>query len=224
MPRRRGRTTRIRSSARREMNGLLVLQAMLGNSDLKDAQNALYKLKEPFEGAKQWYVARDLGQTFGRTGVDRCATWRPRRLRADAVHHRCRRRQSPVRLPRTAPRPLPEHHAGGRPLDLHAALPPDRRAVARRVSRRRLCDADRRSLHRADEAEDCRRPRAEGLMPHLHMPRSLAAILLALVLAPGLVSAQPVEGGRTRSRPRPSSSRSKAARTRSTRSTRSTRR
>jgi hypothetical protein len=52
-----------------EMNGLLVLQAMLGNSDLKDAQNALYKLKDPFEGAKQWYVARDLGQTFGRTGV-----------------------------------------------------------------------------------------------------------------------------------------------------------
>ena len=51
------------------MNGLLVLQAMLGNSDLKDQQNALYKLKEPFEGAKQWYVARDLGQSFGRTGV-----------------------------------------------------------------------------------------------------------------------------------------------------------
>lgn len=53
----------------RELNGLLVLQAMLGNSDLKAPQNAIYKLKEPFEGAKQWYVARDLGQTFGRTGV-----------------------------------------------------------------------------------------------------------------------------------------------------------
>jgi len=53
----------------REMNGLLVLQAMLGNSDLKDAQNVLYTLKEPLEGAKRWYVARDLGQSFGRTGV-----------------------------------------------------------------------------------------------------------------------------------------------------------
>ena len=42
---------------------------MLGNSDLKDEQNALYKLKEPFEGATPWYVARDLGQSFGRTGV-----------------------------------------------------------------------------------------------------------------------------------------------------------
>ena len=53
----------------RELNGLLVLQIMLGNSDLKDQQNVLYKLAEPFEGAKEWYVARDLGQAFGRTGV-----------------------------------------------------------------------------------------------------------------------------------------------------------
>jgi hypothetical protein len=53
----------------REMNGLLALHAMLGNSDLKDQQNALYTLTEPYEGAAQWYVARDLGQTFGRTGV-----------------------------------------------------------------------------------------------------------------------------------------------------------
>lgn len=53
----------------RELNGLLVLQAMLGNSDLKDEQNALYTLKAPLEGASRWYVARDLGQSFGRTGV-----------------------------------------------------------------------------------------------------------------------------------------------------------
>jgi hypothetical protein len=53
----------------KELNGLLILQVMLGNSDLKDAQNALYTLKQPFEGASRWYVARDLGQSFGRTGV-----------------------------------------------------------------------------------------------------------------------------------------------------------
>ena len=53
----------------RELNGLLVLQVMLGNSDLKDQQNALYTLTEPAEGASRWYVARDLGQSFGRTGV-----------------------------------------------------------------------------------------------------------------------------------------------------------
>jgi hypothetical protein len=52
-----------------QLSGLLVLQAMLGNSDLKDDQNALYALDKPMEGARRWYVARDLGQTFGRTGV-----------------------------------------------------------------------------------------------------------------------------------------------------------
>jgi hypothetical protein len=53
----------------RELKGLLVLQAMLGNSDLKDDNNALYMMKEAMEGASTWYVARDLGHTFGRTGV-----------------------------------------------------------------------------------------------------------------------------------------------------------
>ena len=53
----------------RQLNGLLVLHAMLGNSDLKDTQNAIYELQEPVEGARRWYVARDLGQTFGRTGL-----------------------------------------------------------------------------------------------------------------------------------------------------------
>lgn len=53
----------------RQLNGLLALQAMLGNSDLKDAQNVIYKLDKELEGATRWYVARDLGQTFGRTGV-----------------------------------------------------------------------------------------------------------------------------------------------------------
>lgn len=53
----------------RELKGLIVLQAMLGNSDLKDDNNAMYALSKPFEGARIWYVARDLGHTFGRTGV-----------------------------------------------------------------------------------------------------------------------------------------------------------
>lgn len=53
----------------RQLRGLLVLQAMLGNSDLKDDNNALYELDQPVEGARRWYVARDLGHTFGRTGV-----------------------------------------------------------------------------------------------------------------------------------------------------------
>jgi hypothetical protein len=53
----------------RQMNGMLVLHAMLGNSDLKDEQNVIYTLEKSHEGASRWYVARDLGQTFGRTGI-----------------------------------------------------------------------------------------------------------------------------------------------------------
>lgn len=53
----------------RALAGLLVLQVMLGNSDLKDSNNELYRLTRPLDGASQWYVARDLGQTFGRTGI-----------------------------------------------------------------------------------------------------------------------------------------------------------
>jgi hypothetical protein len=53
----------------RQLKGLLVLQAMLANSDLKEDNNAVYHLREGYDGASTWYVARDLGHTFGRTGV-----------------------------------------------------------------------------------------------------------------------------------------------------------
>jgi hypothetical protein len=53
----------------RPLAGLLALQVLLGNSDLKPAQNMLYALNERVEGARRWYVARDLGQTFGQTGL-----------------------------------------------------------------------------------------------------------------------------------------------------------
>jgi hypothetical protein len=53
----------------KQLSGMLVMHAMLGNSDLKDDQNAFYTLDKPLEGASRWYVARDLGQTFGRTGL-----------------------------------------------------------------------------------------------------------------------------------------------------------
>jgi hypothetical protein len=53
----------------RALNGLLVLQVMLGNSDLKPLQNVRYSLTGIHEGAREWYVAQDLGHTFGRTGV-----------------------------------------------------------------------------------------------------------------------------------------------------------
>ncbi len=50
------------------LRGLLVMMVMLNNSDLKPAQNIIYDLKEPREGARRWYVVRDVGHSFGETG------------------------------------------------------------------------------------------------------------------------------------------------------------
>jgi hypothetical protein len=48
--------------------GALVMMAMLNNSDLKPSQNTIYELDAPREGARRWYVVRDVGQAFGETG------------------------------------------------------------------------------------------------------------------------------------------------------------
>jgi hypothetical protein len=50
------------------LRGLLVMMVMLNNSDLKPAQNIIYDLKEAKEGARRWYVVRDVGHSFGETG------------------------------------------------------------------------------------------------------------------------------------------------------------
>ena len=47
---------------------LLVILFIVDSSDLKNSNNSLYRLKEPREGAEQWYVVRDLGTAFGETG------------------------------------------------------------------------------------------------------------------------------------------------------------
>ena len=54
----------------REYAGLMVLQAIIQNPDLKDSNNTIYTLKEPVEGSKQWYVIRDLGYSLGRAAFN----------------------------------------------------------------------------------------------------------------------------------------------------------
>jgi hypothetical protein len=49
--------------------GALVMMVLINNSDLKPSQNNIYDLKEPREGARRWYVVRDLGASFGATGT-----------------------------------------------------------------------------------------------------------------------------------------------------------
>ena len=52
------------------LRGLLVLQALLENQDIKASNNTLYTLTSPAEGAARWYVVRDLGYALGRAGFN----------------------------------------------------------------------------------------------------------------------------------------------------------
>lgn len=56
-----------------QYRGLLVLLMMLNSTDLKDDNNGVYELRRPREGARRWYVVRDVGSSLGETG------WTPRR-------------------------------------------------------------------------------------------------------------------------------------------------
>jgi hypothetical protein len=52
----------------RPYQGLLVILAMFGSSDLKNENNVLYEVREPGDGPRHWYVVRDLGTALGETG------------------------------------------------------------------------------------------------------------------------------------------------------------
>ncbi len=55
-------------SGTRPLKGLLVELLMLNSSDLKDDNNSIYEVKEPWDGASRWYVVRDVGAALGETG------------------------------------------------------------------------------------------------------------------------------------------------------------
>jgi len=54
----------------RPLAGLLVLQAILENPDIKASNNTIFTLKTPAEGASRWYVVRDLGYALGRSSFN----------------------------------------------------------------------------------------------------------------------------------------------------------
>jgi len=41
---------------------------MLNSTDLKDDNNAIYDLAEPWDGASRWFMVRDVGAALGETG------------------------------------------------------------------------------------------------------------------------------------------------------------
>jgi len=52
----------------RELSGLLVVLMMFNSTDLKNDNNSIYKLTEPWDGADRWFIVRDLGASLGETG------------------------------------------------------------------------------------------------------------------------------------------------------------
>src|SRR5262249_23191986 len=53
----------------RPYQGLLVLLIVLNGTDLKNENNELYEIAgDPREGARHWYVVKDLGASLGETG------------------------------------------------------------------------------------------------------------------------------------------------------------
>jgi len=47
--------------------GLLVILVLLNSADLKNSNNSLYEVTAPGDGARLWYVVRDLGTSLGAT-------------------------------------------------------------------------------------------------------------------------------------------------------------
>jgi hypothetical protein len=53
----------------RQFRGMLVILLMFNSTDLKDDNNAIYEVKEPWNReAGKWFMVRDVGASLGRTG------------------------------------------------------------------------------------------------------------------------------------------------------------
>jgi hypothetical protein len=53
----------------RPLNGLLTILVMLNSTDLKEENNALYQLDSARDGARRWFVVKDVGASLGETGA-----------------------------------------------------------------------------------------------------------------------------------------------------------
>ena len=132
----------------RPHQGLLVILIMFNSADLKNSNNSVYEHKTA-SGMEEWYVVRDLGAALGGTiGL------RPRRGDPDEFGRQRWTRHVWIRRLAFQSRARP-HHAGGRAVGMCAARAADRAAVVRRLPRRRLREAARRTVHQDAASEDC---------------------------------------------------------------------
>ena len=129
----------------------------------------IYKLQEPLEGAQQ-VVRRARSRPDVRPHRRaRRAARRHRGLRADAVHHR--RRQRPGAASTSAAGTARSSTTSRRPTSAGSARgcsASPTRSGATRSAPAAITPADRRPFHPPPEAEDRRRPGAEGLSAMRH--------------------------------------------------------
>ena len=51
----------------RPFRGLIVMNLLINNWDLKTTNNKVYEIEDAGDGPRRWYVVRDLGASFGKT-------------------------------------------------------------------------------------------------------------------------------------------------------------
>ena len=68
----------------KELQGLIIMMALLNNWDIKDTNNKVIQVRNPSTGRMELrYVVSDLGATFGRVKTNAPVVWRIRRNRND---------------------------------------------------------------------------------------------------------------------------------------------
>jgi hypothetical protein len=67
-----------------EFGGLVVLMVIINNWDLKTSNNVLYEVQNDGK-TEHWYVVKDLGAAFGRTGATGTLFWRFRGSKNDVA-------------------------------------------------------------------------------------------------------------------------------------------
>ncbi len=67
----------------KELQGLIVMMALLNNWDIKDDNNKILYVREETGAEQLRYIISDLGATFGRVKTDAPVIWRIRRNRND---------------------------------------------------------------------------------------------------------------------------------------------
>ncbi len=110
----------------RELRGLVVVNLLLNNWDLKPSQNRIYSVPEP---PMRWFVVQDIGASLGKTAWPTGSKLNIADFESQKLIRGRRERPRGVRLSRAAQGIDGRHHPRRCGVDLHVAQPHLRRAV-----------------------------------------------------------------------------------------------